>query len=260
MELEKRLITLRKNVRKNQKKIIDRRREDHLKKQNLQKDICIFCGTSENLTKEHVLPKWIFNNCYKKFFITTTNDVSQTYSKTTLPACKNCNSFILGYLETHIKNLLKNTDLTNSSFTNEELEKIILWLELIEYKFQHLDLKRKFNKQKDHKFIEYLADFPIGILANNASLSPAQVFSNLRNSLKKLSVKSKTNRLNSLLMFKSSNPDFHFFHKTNDYLFFDLPDYKIAIFYFINKEFKEPRLAHEAATNIIKTQYEENKS
>lgn len=255
MKLNKRLTILRKKIRKNQKKIIDRRKKDHLKIQNMQNDICIFCGTEENLTKEHVLPKWIFNNCYKRKFITTTNNTSQTYSKTTLPACKNCNSFILGYLETHIKNLLKNTDLTNSFLNNKELEKIILWLELIEYKFQYLDLKRKFNKHKDFEFIKYLANFPIGILADNASLSPTQVFSNLRNSLKKLSIKSKASRLNSILIFKSSNPDFHFFHKTNEYLFFDLPDYKIAIFYFINEEFEQHELAHQSAIKIIENQY-----
>lgn len=254
MKLNKRLILLRKTIRERQGVIIDITKKNHLKKASQQTKMCIFCGASKNLTKEHMLPKWVFNNCDKRFFTTITNNTNQTYSQTTLPACKNCNSFILGYLETHIKDLFQNIDLVNNFFSNDELEKVILWLELIEYKFQFLDIKRKFNRHKDGEYIKFLANFPIAML-NNIESSPTQIFSNLRKSLKKLSVKSKENRLNSLLIFKTSNPDFHFFHKTDDFLFLELPDYGIAMFYFINKEFEQHELAHESAMNIIKTQY-----
>ena len=54
--LDKKLISLRKKIRQNSKKVIDTLINNHCAK------ICLICGTTENLTKEHVLPKWIFEN------------------------------------------------------------------------------------------------------------------------------------------------------------------------------------------------------
>jgi len=65
--------------------------------------ICIVCGISENLTKEHVIPKLAFGNDEKKYFVTNINGIGQSYSKTVLPAGAHCNSYILGALERHHK-------------------------------------------------------------------------------------------------------------------------------------------------------------
>ena len=89
MELNDRLILLRKNIRANQKKIID----SVISRDKL--DICIFCGSPGNLTKEHVMPKWAFGNLPEKGFKTNVTGLSQSYRKTTVPACLFCNSTVL---------------------------------------------------------------------------------------------------------------------------------------------------------------------
>lgn len=62
-------------------------------------EICMFCGSTNNLTKEHVLPRWVFDNSTERFFTTDINGFNQTYIKTTIPACSICNSDILNSLE-----------------------------------------------------------------------------------------------------------------------------------------------------------------
>ncbi len=79
MSINIKLVEFRKKIRKNQKKIIDSIIENHTK------NICIFCGESENLTKEHVIPQWVYDHCTKRAFVTTINNKSQTYHMATLP-------------------------------------------------------------------------------------------------------------------------------------------------------------------------------
>jgi hypothetical protein len=64
--------------------------------------ICILCATDKNLTKEHVIPKWTFENNQNKNFVTDINGLSQSY-KTTLPACSHWNSYLMGALEPHLE-------------------------------------------------------------------------------------------------------------------------------------------------------------
>ena len=109
--IEQRLVSLRKTIRKNNKHVVDLLINDH------DASICILCGKTENLTKEHVIPKWAFGNDQKKSFITDINGISQTYSKTTLPACTHCNSYILGALEHYIEILFSRIDLTANKFS-----------------------------------------------------------------------------------------------------------------------------------------------
>jgi len=47
-------------------------------------DICIFCGSSGNLTKEHVMPKWAFGNLPEKGFKTNNVKVTINLSKSSL--------------------------------------------------------------------------------------------------------------------------------------------------------------------------------
>lgn len=105
-----------------------------------------------------------------------------------MPACSYCNSYILGSFERYIEALFSNTDLSESTFSSYEKEKIILWLEFIDYKFQVLNLRRKLIKPKNGSYGSHLAKFPVGIM-QKMDASPSRVFSNYRQAFKKLSVK-----------------------------------------------------------------------
>jgi hypothetical protein len=203
MSLSKKLRLLRKNIRENQSKIISSLKENHTC------NICIFCGTKNNLTREHILPQWVYEKNTDKFFITNTNGASQTYNKSVLPCCKSCNNDILGHLEERIKKLFEDTNVGQNEYTIEKIELVILWLEIIAYKLQVMEIRRTFNKDKKSDYIPYLANFPIALL-QDLSLTPTKVFSNLRGSLKKIAIKSKVDKLNSIVFAKTKNPEFNF--------------------------------------------------
>ena len=246
--IEKRLISLRNKIRHNSKKVIDALIDNHCA------EICLICGSTEKLTKEHVLPKWIFENNQEKHFVTNINGLSQSYSKTTVHACSECNSYIFGALERHLEIWFRQTDLGSDFIDNEIIKKVIIWLEFIDYKFQVLNLRRKFRKVKDGEYVPYLAEMPISIM-QNISISPSKVFSSLRSALKRLSVKSRANKMNSLLVFKTTNKNFHFFHKMNDFIFIELPKHEVAFFYFYIREFNTPMEAHNQAMEHMKMVY-----
>lgn len=249
MELNDRLIFLRKNIRVNQKKIID----SIISRD--KKDICIFCGSTKDLTREHVIPKWAFGNLPEKNLKTNTNGLSQAYIKTTIPACSFCNTKVLNSLESELVRKFNHKNLALDDFSDKDLFNIILWLEIIEYKFQVLNMRRKFLKSKNGMFVPYLKNIPILILQNDASLSPSKVFSNLRKALNRLAIKSKFNRYNSLILFKSTNKEFHFFHKTNQFIFLELAEFGLGLFYFFEQEFAHPKQAQKEAMGIIKNVY-----
>ena len=249
MVLIRRLISLRKKIRGNSKRVIDTLIADH------NAAICVFCGSTEDLTREHVVPRWVFGKRPTRSFITTINELSQDYEKATVPACRDCNSNILGHLERCVKLLFGHIDLERGFFSDEDQEAIILWLETIDYKFQVLNLRRRFLRHKDSDFIPFLAQLPLGIMQDRASLTPSQVFSRVRNSLKRLGVKSKRKKLKSLLVFRTSNPGFGFFHRMHDFILFDLPELGIAVFHFYEREFEVHTNAHALAMDIIRDQY-----
>lgn len=248
MSLSKKLIKLRKNIKQNQSKIINSLKE------NPTCSICVFCGVEDNLTKEHILPQWVYEKKPNKFFVTNTNGITQKYHKSTIPCCVKCNNDILGYLESKIKHIFQNTNVGQNEYTNEIIELIILWLEIITYKLQVMEIRRTFNKDKNSEYIPYLANFPIALL-QDLSLSPSKVFSNLRNSLKRIAVKSKADRLNSIVFAKTTNPDFHFMHTANNFIFLELPKYNTALFYFINKKFETDEDALGECKKIIEKVY-----
>lgn len=255
MGIEKNLVQLRTQIRKSSQKITNFISVHYisLNKETEKQEICMFCGTNNNLSKEHVLPKWVFEWCSKKFFITTINNSEQTYNKTTVKACKCCNSEILSSLERYIKNLFEGSTDIAFDFNEEEIGNIICWLEIIEYKFQILDMQRKFLKYSRSEFIPYLRNFPIAIMASENS--PSKILTLFRKTLKNISIKDKTSKINSLVLFKTKNQWFHFFHKTNDFIFLELPKYKIALFYFFNKNFPTNKEAYEEAIKVIEKQY-----
>ena len=89
----------------------------------------------------------------------------------------------------------------------------------------------------------------------NLELTPSKVFSNLRNSLKKLSQKSKINRLNSLVIYKTKNTDFSFMHSANNFIYIELPKYEVALFYCILEDFDEHKDAYERSIKILEKEY-----
>lgn len=114
---------------------------------------CILCGAEDNLTKEHVLPKWVFESNSKHFFITDVNELNQHYIKATLPACKRCNSELLNNVERYIQKTLSQVDLQTRYYTPEEWDNVIRWLEIIDCKFQVWDVMNKFLKHKKAEYV-----------------------------------------------------------------------------------------------------------
>ncbi len=229
MEIDIKLRNLRVKLRQNSKEIIDDVLDRHVprisSKNKSKKEICVFCANKDKLTKEHVLPKWTFENCTKKFFVTDINGSEQTYNKTTVPVCANCNNNLLASIESYIISIFKETDLSKSYFSNEQLDNIIRWLEIIEYKFQLLEIRRKFIKSKFSQHIEYLRDIPVSIMRADIDYSPNKAVTQIRTSQKRVTEKSKISNENSLVIFKTKNENFYFFHQLNDYIFLELPKF-----------------------------------
>lgn len=168
---------LRTELRKNSKSIIENLVENHLqrnKKVPVVSEICMFCSSPNNLTMEHVLPRGAFENSTQRFFTTDINGINQPYIKTTIPACSTCNSNILNSLEKYICKIFENRDVKENAFTPEECENIIRWLEIIDYKFQILNARRKFKASKKVGYISYLADFPLSVLRKSVDYSPGK--------------------------------------------------------------------------------------
>jgi len=258
MEIENKLKSIRIAARQNSRIIIN-----HIVKANISRiknsspiqDLCMFCGSTSDLTKEHVVPRWTFENCTKKFFTTNVNGLGQTYNKTTIPACSSCNNDRLGTLEKYISTLFSQTDPNQKYFSKDELSNIIRWLEIIDFKFQILNARRVFITSKENGFIPYLADFPLSVLRPNIDYSPSKAVSEMRRSQKRITIKNKINNLNSLIIFKTSNTDFHFFHTMDDFIFIELPKYNLALFYFYKRTFSTVKAGHKAAMKIIDKSY-----
>lgn len=257
MSIDSRLRSLRTITRKNFKTIINHvietcivRKENKDKKS--RQDICMFCSSTKNITREHVVPRWTFEGCTEKFFITNINGLHQTYNKTTIPACSVCNNERLNTLEVYVNNLFAEINLETTYFTESEIENIIRWLEIVDYKFQILNARRLFLRSKEKGYIPYLADFPISVLVNE---SPSKSVMEIRRSLKRLTTKNKHKNLNSLIVLTTSNKNFHFFHSMDDFVFIELPQFEKAFFYFYNRTFSTVSEAKKEAKKIVDKVY-----
>ena len=259
MSIDSKLTTLRVRMRENSKLIIDNINKTYIVRnpQKTEKKLfCSFCGSLNNITKEHVLPKWTYQNNPYKFFTTNINELSQTYNSATIPACSECNNELLSELELYINSIFGRVDFETTFFINKELCNIITWLEIIDYKFQVLEVKRRFLTSKSGGFIPYLKDFPISVFRKGLKDNPVNVVSEIRSSLKRITVKGKQKNINSLLIFKSINRDFYFFHIMNHHIFLELPQYNMAIFYFYNKRFSSGKQAQSEGMRIINESYQ----
>jgi len=151
--------------------------------------------------------------------------------------------------------MLTGRDAKTDPFTDQELEAIIAWLELIDYKFQVISITRRFLAHKQHGFNDYLSDFPISVLDPAFDYSPSKVRQVLQAGMRRMGVKSKAKHVNSLVTFKTRNTSFHFFHKIDGFIFLEMPHKGIALFYFYQQEFDSPEAARDASMEKIKANY-----
>lgn len=248
------LLRLRKTIKANQSRIIQEIKNEYYNLNGNRQPFCMFCSTKRNLTKEHVLPRWTFEKCTKKDFITSINGLRQTYNTATIPACTTCNGVLLNSLEKAIIKSISEVNLKNSFFTDVELENIIRWLEIIDYKFQVTGFTRKFIKSDKILYNDYLSKIPLSLYRTDLG-SDREILSELRYTLKRISIKSKILRINSIVIFKSKNKSFHFFHSYNKFIFLELPNYRIAMLYFYDRIFESNKEAYDEAMKLIKEVY-----
>ena len=252
---------IRVNGRNNKQAIIDFLEHYYLNRKNGMAEskplqpICLFCASTIGITAEHVLPRWVFNKDADRTFNTRINGLSHKYSRTTIPACRTCNNNLLNALEKRVFQLFLAHQQHQNFFNREEKSDVIRWLELLDYKYQVFSLNTRFRALKGKVVIPFLSDYPLSVLDSNIEFSPVKVIRSLRAALGRIATKSKVKNLNSLVTFKTSNPDIHFFHKNNDFIFLELPKYKLALLYFYVQIFPNELEARDAAMEIIKQHY-----
>ncbi len=97
---------------------------------NIKEEICVFCNSTSKITKEHVLPKWLFENDIESSMISSVNKQTQTYNKAVIPACAICNNSILAPIEKNIIKAIQGLE-TSDFYSAEDLCNIIRWLEIL---------------------------------------------------------------------------------------------------------------------------------
>ncbi|HCT6793375.1 TPA: hypothetical protein OT656_000593 [Escherichia coli] len=245
--MDEKFSILRKRVKHSQKKVMDCIIADH------NADICVLCGGSDDITREHIIPQWVFESNAEKSLINKKNNQSTHYIKATVPACRVCNSDLLGVFEYNLKKFL--TEKRGEELTDYEYDCIIWWLQYMGFKLQLMDLRNRFLRYKGGDYIPFLANFPVAMFWGNVDTTPGDVFRIIRKSRRNLMSKWKDKKHDSLMVFETSNKSFHFFHKVDEFIFIEMPQVKKAFFFFFNKEFDSHDLAHEECMKIIEKCY-----
>lgn len=257
MPFDDTLLQLRLIARKKGKDVMNKLFEDYITG-HFDKEItnsCVLCGAESNLTKEHVLPKWVFENDPSRTFTTDVNKLPQKYIGTTLPMCSTCNTDILNTLELNIQKTLSEVDLKTKYYSSEDWDNIIRWLETIDFKFQLMDISTKFRAHKEAGYIPFLADFSIAEMRDS---SIGTIKSKARLSLKRISTKDKGKRANSLIVGTTKVKTFNYFHRSGQFIHLEIPKYNKAFFYFFEREFKDDEKTKKEAMKIIKSVYDED--
>lgn len=223
MPVDDTLLQLRLIARKKGKYVMNKLFDDYLTG-DINKEVissCILCGSESNLTKEHVLPRWVFENNAKRIFTTDVNQLSQKYISTTLPMCSTCNSQILNTIEKYIQKTLSEVDLETKYYSPENWTNIIRWLETIDFKFQLIDITTKFRAHKNAGYIPFLSELSI---AEMRDFSIRTITSKARLSLKRISTKDKSRMANSLIVGKTKIKTFNYFHKSGQFIHLEIPN------------------------------------
>lgn len=100
-----------------------------------------------------------------------------------------------------------------------------------------------------------MADFSLSELRIPGPETPSKVLSEIRRTQKRLTVKNKKPKINSLTIFKTKNKGFHFFHQMDEFIFLELPQYGIALFYFYKKIFETEKDGYTEARKVIDKVY-----
>ena len=180
------------------------------------KECCIICGTNKNITKEHLLPKWVFENDVKKSFFISPEDTLYSYRLSYLPCCKACNSSVLGNFEHHIREILKRE---NKNFTISEKEDIIFWIKYLDFKFKIFGVEKACHRNTKSKSNIGLWDKP----RNN----PKNFFYDL------FDLPATTN---SLIISEPKQKNFDFFYWKDHYFSITLPQCNVSIIYFFTNK------------------------
>ena len=126
MIIDSKLKSFRTIIRKNSKRIVDYIVQSKISRNSNtdisnKQEICIFCSTTKDLTKEHIIPRWIYENSPNKFFTTNINGLNQTYNKTTIPTCSVCNNERLNILEVYVNKLFSEINIESISLNNSQI-------------------------------------------------------------------------------------------------------------------------------------------
>jgi hypothetical protein len=240
---------LRVNLRKHAKEIS----EDvfgrfHPATRNVGDEICVFCNSTGNLTKEHVLPKWLIKNNAHDQFISSVNKRTASYNKAVIPTCSDCNNSVLAEIEKYIVEIVRNLDI-NNDINSEGICNVIRWMEILDYKLQIYDCRRKFLG-----FSEYEPDWatlPLSHMRHFLEMNPFRALTYLHKSHRRITVKSKLKRINSLAIFNTTQSHFDFFTQPDEYIYVSFPRNKIAMFYFLNREFQSHKEVCQEALYYI---------
>lgn len=181
-----------------------------------EKDSCILCGTKENITKEHLLPKWTFEKDIKKSFYISPDDTLYSYRLSYLPCCKNCNCHILGNFEQCIKELFNRKE---KEYSLEEKKDIIFWIKYLDFKFKVFGIEKACHSSKKNKSHSGLFNRE----KNNHSDFIKELLREIENS-------------DSLIISEANQKNFDFFYWKNHYFSMTLPQCNISIFYFFTNK------------------------
>jgi len=255
MNIEPKLLEIRKIARERGKHVMRKLFDDYLTGwiDKIRIPSCSFCGGEENLTKEHIIPKWVFESNPKKTFKSDVNELDQAYIKATIPLCAKCNSELFNTVEREVQKILANVDLKKTYYSPDDWLIIIRWLEIIDFKFQVWDLRTEFKRHKKSEYIPFLSDFSIAFMRDG---SVRTVTTKTRKSLRRIGTKDKSKRISHLVVGTTKNTSFHYMHTSGDFIFLEIPLYNKIFFYFFEKEFKSEKQVSREAMKIISSNYD----
>lgn len=118
-----------------------------------------------------------------------------------------------------------------------------------------MNIVKRFISPKNGKHIPFLKDYPIYMLLPNKDWSVSRVISEVRWTLKRISIKAKDININSLVVFRTTNTNNHFFHNLDEFIFIEIAQYAIALFYFYDRVFESIEEARDEAMAIIERVY-----
>lgn len=217
----------------------------------IKEEICVFCNSTDQITKEHVLPRWVFEKNTENTLISSVNKQTQTYNKAVIPTCALCNNSILAQIENHIIKVIQRLE-TCETYNDVDLKNVIRWLQILDYKLQVFDCRRKYIKYGKSEYSSDWGIIPISMMRHFIDMNPFLAYNFLRQSQRRITVKAKTIENNSLIIFDTVSPHFNFFTQPNEYIFISFPMNKIAIFLFLKKKFSNSKEATDEAYYIMK--------